>query len=69
LYIPNYAGSANKSASSDSVRENNATGSIQLRLVASLWSNAAAITSVKLVPDYGNFAIYSTATLYGIKNS
>jgi hypothetical protein len=69
VYIPNYAGSANKSVSSDAIRENNATGGIQLRLFAGLWSNSAAITSVKLAPDYGNFAQYSTATLYGIKNS
>ena len=69
IYIPNYAGSNNKSLSSDAVKENNSTGNIQMRLVASLWSNTAAITSVKLVPDYGNFAQYSTAILYGIKNS
>ena len=69
VYIPNYAGSTNKSVSSDAIRENNATGNIQMRLVAGLWSNSAAITSVKLVPDYGVFAQYSTATLYGIKNS
>jgi hypothetical protein len=69
VYIPNYAGANNKSLSSDAIRENNATGNIQMRLVAGLWSNTAAITSVKLVPDYGVFAQYSTATLYGIKNS
>jgi hypothetical protein len=67
VYIPNYAGSNNKSVSSDAIRENNATGGIQIRLFAGLWSNSAAITSVKLAPDYGNFAQYSTATLYGIK--
>ena len=69
VYIPNYAGSTNKSVSSDAIRENNATGGIQMRLFAGLWSNTAAITSVKLVPDYGNFAQYSTATLYGIKKN
>jgi hypothetical protein len=69
VYIPNYAGSTNKSLSSDAVRENNATGGIQMRLVAGLWSNTAAITSVKLVSDYGVFVQYSTATLFGIKNS
>lgn len=69
VYIPNYAGSANKSVSSDAIRENNATGGIQMRLFAGLWSNSAAITSVKLAPDYGNFAQYSTATLYGISKS
>jgi hypothetical protein len=69
IYIPNYAGSTNKSVSSDAIKENSSAGNVQLRIVASLWSNTAAITSVKLVPDYGNFAIYSTATLYGIKKN
>jgi hypothetical protein len=66
VYIPNYAGSTNKSVSSDVTRENNATGGIQIRLFAGLWSNTAAITSVKLAPDYGNFAQHSSASLYGI---
>jgi hypothetical protein len=69
LYIANYAGSENKNMASDAAKENLSAGSIQLRLVASRWSNSAAITSVKLVPDYGNFAIYSSAILYGIKSS
>lgn len=67
-YIPNYAGSNNKSMSIDSVGENNATLAWS-SLVASLWSNTAAITSVKITPGSGNFAQYSTATLYGIKNT
>ena len=68
VYIPNYAGSNNKSLSSDSVQENNATLA-QADLVAGLWSNTAAITSIKLLWDSGNFVQHSTATLYGIKNS
>jgi hypothetical protein len=68
IYIPNYAGATNKSFSADSVSENNATSSFQA-LDASLWSNTAAITSITLTPDSGSFAQYSTATLYGIKNS
>ena len=69
LYIPNYAGSNNKSFSTDGVAENNATTGIQA-LAASLWSNTAAITSIKLLSENAsNFAQYSTATLYGIKNS
>jgi len=36
---------------------------------AFLWSNSSAITSIKLVPNAGNYVQYSTATLYGIKNS
>jgi hypothetical protein len=68
IYIPNYAGSQNKSVSADEVTENNATLSVA-SLYAGLWDNSAAITSIKLDPDSGDFAQYSTATLYGIKNS
>jgi hypothetical protein len=38
-------------------------------LSAALWSNSAAITSVKLIPNAGTFVQYSTATLYGINKS
>jgi hypothetical protein len=68
IYIPNYTSSNNKSWSSDAVTENNATGAYQF-LDASLLSNTAAVTSIKLYCGSGNFAQYSTATLYGIKNS
>ena len=68
MYIPNYAGSNNKSVSVDGVQENNATAAAS-RLTAILWGNTSAITSLTLAPDYGNFAQYSTAVLYGIKNS
>jgi hypothetical protein len=68
IYIHNYTGSQNKSVSVDETTENNAVLSVA-SLYAGLWANSAAITSIKLDPDSGNFAEYSTATLYGIKNS
>jgi len=69
IYIPNYAGSNNKSISADAVSENNATAAYAL-LTAGLWSNSAAITSLKIYSGSGqSFAQYSTAVLYGIKNS
>lgn len=68
IYCPSYAGSQNKSYSSDSVQENNATLA-QSDLVAGLLSNTSAITSINLTLNTGNFVQYSTATLYGIKNS
>ena len=68
IYIPNYAGSNNKSASGDSVTENNGTNNIAA-MTAALWSNTSAITSIKLDPGSGDFKQYSTATLYGIKNT
>lgn len=67
-YIPNYAGSTNKSVSVDAVNENNATDATAL-LVSSLWSNTAAITTITISGASGNLAQYSTATLYGIKKN
>lgn len=68
IYIPNYAGSNYKSISADSVGENNAT-TAYADLYAGLWSNTAAVTDIKLYCIISNFAQYSTAVLYGIKNS
>jgi hypothetical protein len=66
LYIPNYTSSANKSVFSEGTSENNATGS-SISTVASLWSNTAAITSIKLTPATGaTLQIGSTFHLYGI---
>jgi hypothetical protein len=68
LYFPNYLSSNNKSFSSDSTMENNATFSIPI-LSAGLWSQTAAITSVSIDLQYGNFTQHSTAYLYGISKS
>ena len=68
LYIPNYAGSTNKSVSQDVVTENNAT-SAAMYLTAGLRSNTAAITQITIAPTSGNIAQYSTAYLYGVKNA
>jgi hypothetical protein len=67
IYIPNYAGSTNKSSSIDSVGENNATAGYGM-LMANLWSNTSAITSIRIT-GISNFAQYSTAYLYGVKNA
>ena len=68
MYIPNYAGSNHKSVSFDTVEENNATAAYAL-IYAAIWSNTAAITSIKIDPQNGNFVQYSTAVLYGISNT
>jgi hypothetical protein len=68
LYIPQYAGSTNKSYSVDNVDENNGTGA-DANLVAGLWSDTSAITSIALTLASGNFVQHSTATLYGISKS
>lgn len=67
IYIPNYAGSTNKSFTVDAVGENNATAAY-LGLVAGLWSTTSAITAISIACTT-LFAQYSTATLYGIKSS
>jgi hypothetical protein len=67
IYFPNYAGSVNKSVSSDSVMENNATGANQA-MTATLFGSSA-ITSLTFTTNNGNFAEFSSASLYGIKNS
>ena len=71
MYIPNYAGSNNKSLSIDEVTENNSSSTYQLGMIAGLWSNSSAITDITLTVENGSFDFkqYSTATLYGIKNS
>ena len=69
IYVPNYTSSSNKSYSIDSVSENNASTYFQLDLIAQLWSNSAAISSIKLLSENAaNFAQYSTAYLYGVTN-
>lgn len=68
FYLPNYTSANNKSYSIDSVNENNAI-TANSNLGAGLWSNTAAVTSIKFVPYSGSFVQYSTATLYGIKSS
>jgi hypothetical protein len=70
LYFPNYTASVNKSVSIDSVSENNASTYFQLDLVAGLWSNTSAITSLSFYSENAaNFAQYSTAYLYGVSNA
>jgi hypothetical protein len=68
MYIPNYAGSTYKSYSVDDVQENNATEAYAT-LIAGLWSQTAAINQITLYNASNLFIQYSTATLYGIKNS
>ena len=68
IYIPNYAGSNNKSVSSDSVSENNATSAFA-RMTAGLWASSAAINQITMTTTSGNIAQHSTAYLYGVKNA
>lgn len=67
IYIPNYAGATNKSISSDSAAETNAT-TTYANIMAGLWANTSAITSITIKFGSGNIVQYSSATLYGIKS-
>jgi hypothetical protein len=64
--IPNYRSSSFKSFSAEGATENNG-GYNELGIMANLWSNTAAITSLELVNEGSvKFMEHSTATLYGI---
>lgn len=66
VYIPNYAGSTNKSVSATTVNENNAVEAYMV-VYAGLWANTAAITTVKVADRSGyNFMANSSFFLYGI---
>jgi hypothetical protein len=69
-YFPNYANTSyNKSFSVDDVSENNAT-TAYTTLSANLYSSTSAIASIRIESiNAASFVQYSTATLYGIKNS
>jgi hypothetical protein len=68
FYIPNYTSSSFKSVSVDGVSENNATSAFTM-LSAGLWSNTAAITSIRLISiNSENLVEGTTAYLYGISN-
>jgi hypothetical protein len=64
LYVPNYAGSTNKSYSVETVTENNATTARQT-ITAGVWANTSAINELKIECD-GGFATNSTMSIYGI---
>jgi hypothetical protein len=69
FYIPNYAGSNQKSYSADMVQEANAT-TAYMSLQAGLYNQTTAITSLTLIDhNSNNFAQYSTTYLYGISNA
>jgi hypothetical protein len=68
FYIPSYTVSQNKPLSSFGTPEDNATN-VFMSAGASLWQNTAAITSINLAAQGGNYVSGSSFYLYGIKNS
>ena len=73
IYIPNYTSTVNKSISVDgSAESNTGTGTSRVMgLVAGLYKPASnvAVSGLKFTASGGNFAQYSTITLYGISKS
>ena len=69
FYFPSYAGSNYKSFSIDSAVLTNGTSPVDVEMVGFLWSSTSAINQITLTPESPLFAQYSTATLFGIKNS
>jgi hypothetical protein len=65
IYIPNYAGSTNKSVSSESVTENNATNGGTMGITAGLWSNTSAISSITIGSDF-NLVAGTVISLYKV---
>lgn len=65
IYITNYSSSTNKAISFETVSENNGSSSYQV-ITSGLWSSSAAITSVKIRPEYGTLVANSTVSLYKI---
>jgi hypothetical protein len=70
-YIPNYTSSNQKSISTDvCVLQNSGTSGLNATLYAARWTQTSAITSIKLSDEVDSTILqYSTATLYGIKNT
>ena len=69
IYIPNFSSSNYKSFSVDTVGENNSASAAYQALIAQLWSDTSAITSIDITVAFNDLATNSTFYLYGIKNS
>ena len=70
VYFLNYSGATQKIWLVDSVSEGNSATAWESDMVAGRWAAANAITDISItMSDASNFAQYSSASLYGIKNS
>lgn len=70
LYFPNYAASGNKCWSANSVIENASTSGYA-EMASGVWASSSAISQITFTIENasGNWAQFTTAYLYGIKNS
>lgn len=70
LYIPNYTANIYKSSTCDNIQEYASSSNYTLMMIGNIWNSNSAITSIKLFSSNGaNWLQYSSAELYGIKNS
>jgi len=67
IYIPSYRSSNYKNVSVTYGSPNTTSGSNAIGMTSGIWSDTSAITSIILTS--ASFMQYSTATLYGIKNT
>ena len=69
IYIAGYSSTtASKTLSAESALETNASGSY-IGFTASFWNSTAAITTLSIQNQNGNFVQYSSASLYGISKN
>lgn len=69
IYIPNYAGSTQKTVNIINGQEDNIQTAYLQNLIG-LWTGTAAISSIQLTEqNAANLTAYSSASLYGIKSS
>lgn len=68
IYVSDYRSSSFKRVSINALNENNATEAYS-SLIGGLWSSTDAITSLTISLSSGSIDQYSSASLYGIKNS
>ena len=69
IYIPNYTSANHKRMSLEYGIENNATATNFKAMTSGLWASTAAVTSVSLSGQLGNYVEYSTFSLYGISSN
>jgi len=69
LYIPSYTVSQHKPMSALGVVEQNSSQIAGVGAHAGLYRSTAAISSIKISPESGNYVSGSSFWLYGIKNS
>lgn len=67
IYVPNYTSSITKLITVQNAAEDYVVNDVFLSFIAGRNTTSSAITSITIVNGAGNFAQYSTATIYGIK--